>query len=213
MNGILHKSQIKYLKSLRKEKNELILKMEEYAEKNNVPILDWKSAEFLESLVQAFRPQNVLEIGTAIAYSSIRIARSLGKNDSIDTIEKSNDNIVLALKNIEESSFGDKINVIKGDALDIIPNLENNYDLIFLDADKEDYEKLFDYSLKKLNRDGVIFIDNLLWKGYAASDDVPDKYRNSTEAIRNFNNYFLENEQLFSTILPIGDGIGFGVKQ
>ena len=75
MNGILHKSQIKYLESLRKEKCELILKMEDFALKNNVPILDWKSAEFLETLVQALRPENVLEIGTAIAYSSIRIAR------------------------------------------------------------------------------------------------------------------------------------------
>ena len=117
------------------------------------------------------------------------------------------------MKYIEESGFDEKINIIKGDALDIIPNLENNYDLIFLDADKEDYEKLFDYSLKKLNKGGVIFIDNLLWKGYAASEEVPEKYINSTEAIRNFNKYFLENEQLFSTILPIGDGIGIGIKQ
>ncbi len=213
MNGILHKSQIKYLESLRKEKCELILKMEDFALKNNVPILDWKSAEFLETLVQALRPENVLEIGTAIAYSSIRIARSIRKKGFIDTIEKSKDNIELALKYIEESGFDEKINIIKGDALDIIPNLENNYDLIFLDADKEDYEKLFDYSLKKLNKGGVIFIDNLLWKGYAASEEVPEKYINSTEAIRNFNKYFLENEQLFSTILPIGDGIGIGIKQ
>ncbi|MCK9279438.1 MAG: O-methyltransferase [Melioribacteraceae bacterium] len=213
MNGILHNSQIKYLESLRKEKNQLILKMEEYARKNNVPILDWKAAEFLETLVLALRPQKVLEIGTAIAYSSIRIACSLRNDCSIDTIEKSKDNIELALKNIEESGFGDKINIVKGDALDIIPNLEEKYDFIFLDADKEDYKKLFDYSVEKLNKDGVLFIDNLLWKGYAGSAEIPEKYINSTESIRNFNQYFLASNQLFSTIVPIGDGIGLGVKQ
>ncbi|MFA7287917.1 MAG: O-methyltransferase [Melioribacteraceae bacterium] len=212
MSGILHKSQIKYLESLRKEKSELILKMEKYAEENRIPILDWKSAEFLETLIQSLRPKKVLEIGTAIAYSSIRMARSIRKKGFIDTIEKSKDNIVLALEFIEMSGFGEKINIIKGDALEIIPKLECKYDLIFLDADKEDYEKLFDFSMKKLKKKGVIIIDNLLWKGYAGSSEVPDKYKNSTESVRNFNIYFLANEKLFSTILPIGDGIGIGVK-
>jgi predicted O-methyltransferase YrrM len=66
--------------------------------------------------------------------------------------------------------------------------------------------------MKKLKKKGVIIIDNLLWKGYAGSSEVPDKYKNSTESVRNFNIYFLANEKLFSTILPIGDGIGIGVK-
>lgn len=212
MNGILYNNQIKYLESLRAEHDPLIKEMEEYAKENRIPILDWKAAEFLEQLIIIIRPKRVLEIGTAIGYSSIRIARKLKKKATLDTIEKSLDNISLASDYIKRAGLETKINLIEGDALSIMPSLNKKYDLIFLDADKQDYEKLFYYSLMLIKKGGVLFIDNLLWHGYAASSKVPNEFKNSTKIIRTFNELFLKHNAIQSTILPIGDGIGLGVK-
>ncbi len=93
-----------------------------------------------------------------------------------------------------------------------MPQLKKKYDFIFLDADKEDYKRLFDYSLVLLKKGGIIFIDNLLWHGYAASKRVPQNYKLSTKHIRDFNIVFTTQENLKTSILPIGDGIGIGVK-
>ena len=93
-----------------------------------------------------------------------------------------------------------------------MPRLKKKYDLIFLDADKEDYKKLFDYSMILLKRGGTLIVDNLLWHGYAASSRVPSNYKKSTSYIRNFNKLFMNQPNLNSVILPVGDGIGLGVK-
>lgn len=212
MSNITYPNQIEYLESLRGEPDPLIKEMEEFAQQNRVPILDWKSAELLEQIVMMIKPKRVLEIGTAIAYSSIRIARRLKKKGTLDTIEKSLDNIALASEYVRRAELTSKINLIEGDALTVMPQLEKKYDLIFLDADKEDYEKLFYYSLVLLKKGGVLFVDNLLWHGYAASSKVPTNYRNSTKAIREFNKLFMNQDALQTTIITVGDGIGLGVK-
>ena len=166
----------------------------------------------LEQFVLSSKPSRVLEIGTAIAYSSIRIARCLRKKGVIDTIEKSKDNIKKAESFIKKSKLEKKINLIEGDALEIMPNLNEKYEMIFLDADKEDYEKLFYYSLMLLKKRGIIFVDNLLWHGHAASSKVPPEYKSSTEHIRSFNKLFTSQKILKTTVIPVGDGVGIGVK-
>lgn len=213
MTRILYPAQKKYLDTFRKKEDKLIREIEEYAELHRVPILDWHSIEFIEKLILMYQPERVLEIGTAIAYSTIRIARCLNKNSSIHTIEKSADNIKMALENIEKSALAKKIKLIKGDALIIMPQMNKKFDFIFLDADKEDYKKLFDLSMLLLRKGGIIIIDNLLWHGYAASASVPEKYKNSTKHIRDFNKLFILQKNLDSMIIPIGDGLGFGVKK
>ncbi|MGD8778536.1 MAG: O-methyltransferase [Ignavibacteria bacterium] len=212
MSKIVYSRQTKYLETLRVEQDELILEMENFAVENKIPILNWNSAEFLESQILIKKPGRVLEIGAAIAYSAIRVARNLKKNAVIDTIEKSKDNIKLAKKFIKKSGLSKKINLIEGDALKIMPQLEHSYDLIFLDADKEDYQILFHYSLMLLKKGGVLFVDNLLWYGHAAAKSVPPKLKNSTKHIKEFNKLFVNFNNLKTTIVPIGDGIGIGVK-
>lgn len=212
MTKILYPAQKKYLESLRIKDDKLITEMEEYAEEHDVPILDWHSIEFIEKLILTNKPDRVLEIGTAISYSTIRIARCLSKNSVIHTIEKSTDNIKIALKNIEKSGLSKKIKLLQGDALSIMPQMNKKYDFIFLDADKEDYKKLFDLSMLLLRKGGIIIIDNLLWHGYTASTSVPQKYKNSTKHIRDFNKIFILQKNLDSMIIPIGDGLGFGIK-
>ena len=213
MSNIYYPSQDKYIRSFRKESDELLKEMEEFAKLHNVPILSWQSAEFIEQLVLMIKPKRVLEIGTAIAYTSIRIARNLKKKSAIHTIELSEDNIISAKEFIEKSGLGESIKLIEGDALSVMPRLKKKYDLIFLDADKEDYKRLFDYSMVLLKKGGIIVIDNLLWHGYAASRKVPVKYKETTNHIREFNKIFIEQPNLKSTILAIGDGIGLGVKK
>ena len=212
MSNILSEGQVEYLTSLRNQVDPLLREMETFAAENKIPILDWMSAEFLGLLVLVNKPKNVLEIGTAIGYSSIRIARKLRKKASLDTIEKSKNNIRLAKEYIKLSKPTSSINILEGDALEIMPGLNKKYDLIFLDADKEDYEKLFLYSVMLLKKGGVIFIDNLLWHGYAASKSIPVSYKKSTNIIREFNKMFMNSSSLQSTILSVGDGIGLGVK-
>jgi len=212
MTKIIYDNQLNYLSSLHISNDPLIKEMEEFAAKKGIPILDWKAAEFLEQLISTSKPKRVLEIGMAIAYSSIRIARRLQKNASLDTIEKSINNIRLAEGYISRAKLKSSINILKGDAHEIIPILEHDYDFIFLDSDKKDYERLFHYSLMLLKKGGIIFVDNLLWHGYAASKTVPASFQKSTNIIREFNKVFISNSAIRSTILPIGDGIGFGVK-
>ncbi|HPI36677.1 MAG TPA: O-methyltransferase [Ignavibacteriaceae bacterium] len=212
MKKIVCDEQLKYLERFNKEKNELIIEMEAFAAENRIPILDSNSAFFLEQLIQIQKPVRVLELGAAIGYSAIRIARNLSKKSCIHTIEKSEDNIQLAESYISRSGFANKIRLIKGEAAEIMPSLPKKYDFIFLDADKEDYKRLFDYSLVLLKKNGILFVDNLLWHGFTAASRVPKEYKRSTKMIREFNEIFLNQAGLKATILTIGDGIGLAVK-
>lgn len=212
MDKILYPSQKKYIEKVNRNTEAIISEMEQYAAENRIPILYPESINFLEQLVVIIKPKRVLEIGTAIAYSTIRIAKNLKKKSSIHTIEKSEDNIRLAESFIEKSGYGDKIKIIKGDAAEILPALKKKYDLIFLDADKEDYKQLFEQSLSLLKKGGIIFIDNLLWHGHTAASSVPAEYKLSTKLIRDFNKLFTAQVNLKTSILPIGDGIGLGIK-
>lgn len=212
MPEITNINQVKYLQRLRSPSDFLILEIEEFAASHRVPILDWKSAELLEQMIQISKPKNVLEIGTAVAYSSIRIARQLRRSGVLDTIEKSKPNIKLAKDFIKRAKLEERIKILEGDALKIMPSIDKVYDFIFLDADKQDYEKLFLFSLMLLKKGGIIFVDNLLWHGYAAAKSVPESYKSSTKIIREFNKIFLNSTAIKSAILPVGDGIGIGIK-
>jgi predicted O-methyltransferase YrrM len=212
MDKILYPAQHKYLNQFKDQNDPLIKEMEKYAADHNVPILDWQSAAFMEILIRMINPKRVLEIGTAIAYSSIRIARNLKKKGIVHTIEKSKDNIVLAKGYIKKSGFEEKIKIMSGNAFEIMPELEKKYDFIFLDADKNEYSKLFELSIVLLKKRGVIMVDNLLWHGHAAAEKVPSKHKTSTEYIRDFNKEFMSSPRLKASIIPVGDGLGIGVK-
>jgi predicted O-methyltransferase YrrM len=212
MDKILYPSQHQYLNQFKDQDDPLIKEMEKYADEHHIPILHWQSAAFLEILIRIIKPKRVLEIGTAIAYSSIRIARNLKKKGIVQTIEKSKDNIVLAKGYIKKSGVEEKIKILAGNAFEIMPELEKKYDFIFLDADKNEYSKLFELSIMLLKKGGVIMVDNLLWGGHVAAEKVPAKYKTSTEYIRNFNKEFVANSRLKASIIPVGDGLGIGVK-
>ena len=212
MKEILHAEQRNYLDSFDQETDTLLLEMEDFANKNDVPILSRDSAGLMELLIQMNNPERVLEIGTAIAYTTIRIARNLKKGSKIHTIEFSENNSRLARVYVKKSGLSKKIKLLFGDAKKVMPTLKKKYDFIFLDADKEDYQNLFEQAMKLLKKNGVLFVDNLLWHGYTASKEVPDKYKTSTKYIRDFNNIFMNHPRLKTTLVPVGDGIGLGIR-
>jgi len=213
MSKIIFQNQLQYIESFRKKDNDLLIEMEQYANENRVPILSWDAAAFMEQIIKIISPKRVLELGTAIGYTTIRIARILRKKSEIHTIEKSSDNIKLAKDFIERSGEGNKIKLLEGNAFEVLPGLKKKYDLIFLDTDKEDYMKLFQYSIILLKKGGVLFVDNLLWHGYTAASRIPRNYKTSTKFIREFNTAFMNHPSLDSIILPVGDGIGLGIKR
>jgi predicted O-methyltransferase YrrM len=212
MDKIIITTQLDYISSFRKESDDLIKEMESYAQEHNVPILSWQSADFIEQLISIKNPRRVLELGTAIGYTTIRVARNLKGKSVIHTIEKSADNVVIAKDFISRSGLANKIKLLEGDAINVMPQLKKKYDFIFLDADKEDYKRLFDYSLVLLRSGGLLVVDNLLWHGYVASARVPLKYKESTLHIREFNKIFMNQPNLKASIIPVGDGLGIGVK-
>jgi predicted O-methyltransferase YrrM len=212
---IINKEQYQYISGFRTPVSPILEEMEQYAVSNSVPILDWQAAEFLDVLMRMIKPQTVLEVGTAIGYSTIRMARIIAEEGKVFTIEKSGDNISLAEANFKRTGISEKITILKGEAQTLLPSLRQTFDLIFLDADKKDYLPLLDMLLKKLNTGGTIFVDNLLWHEYAAlpEEKIPESYRASAEYIRQFNVIFFNHPILDSVLLPIGDGIGIGVKR
>lgn len=212
MQGIIEKEQIEYLDGLRKEPDDLLKEMEKYARENLVPIIHWNAAEFLEQMISVYQPEKVLELGTAIGYSAIRIGRVLSKAAHLDTIEICKTSVEIATENISKAGLENKITIHYGNAHTKLPEIDKEYDFIFLDADKKDYIKLFFLALSKLKKGGVIFVDNLLWKGRVAQEDLEKRYKVSTACVKEFNPLFIAEETLNSSIYPVGDGVGIGIK-
>lgn len=213
MDKIIYEEQLQYLNSLKKRENDIFSEMEEYAQLNRIPILDKNSVGLFKQILAIKKPRTFLEIGTAIAYSALVAASVLNEKVIVETIEKSKDNVVKAKRYIEKSEFGKQVKILEGDALSILPKLKKKYDFVFLDADKEDYIDLFGMIVPIIKKNGILFVDNLLWHGYAAKREIPEKYIRGAENIREFNQILLNSSEFESEIYTIGDGIGIGIKK
>lgn len=161
--------------------------------------------KFLSFIVDMLKPENILEIGTYTAYASIAMAKSLKDNYKLTTIENNIELKYLIDNHIKESKLENKIDLQVGDAKKIIPELNLKFDLAFIDADKENYPDYLKIILPKMNRNGYILADNVLWSGKVAKKISPND--KETKAIHKFNKMVLENPKLENVILPIRDGI------
>ena len=186
--------------------------MEEYAKINNVPIMLPDGIDFLTKYRKDNNILNILEIGTAIGYSSIKMA-SVDDNIKITTIERDEKRYNEALKNIKETDLIDRIEVIFSDAFDV--ELDKKYDLIFIDAAKSQYIKFFEKFSKNLSENGVIVSDNLDFHGLTHLNPTDIKSRNVRGIVRKLNNYieFLKENTNFKTeFYEIGDGIAISYR-
>lgn len=211
VDAIIQREQAEYLDKLGVRNDPLLAEMEAYAAEHRVPIADREVAMFLEITARAIAAEKVLEIGMAIGYSVIHLARGMGERGIVVTIEPSDDMITTASGFFQRANLFGRVQIARGKALDVMPELTETYDLLYIDAVKEEYAQYLDLGLPRLRSGGVVVVDNLLWGGRVAQPaNAGDE--SSTVALREFNPYFMTHPELRSEILSIGDGLGYAVK-
>lgn len=210
IDAIIQREQAEYLDQLVSQRDPLLLEMEQYAAEHRVPIADREVALFLEITARTTGARKSLEIGMAIGYSVVHLARGMGERGLVTTIEPNEEMIRRASEYLDRANLMERVHIERGKALDVMPKLDQTYDLLFIDAVKEEYKQYLELGLPRLRSGGVVIVDNLLWGGRVATR-LPDEDA-STTALREFNSYFVNHPQLRAVVLPVGDGLGFGVK-
>ncbi len=201
-----------YITGKIKEKDELILELEKYAEENNVPIVTKEVAEYLKFMVDMNKSQNILEVGTAIGYSGILMARAAEKyNGKLITIEIDEERFNQANINFQRAGLKN-VRTILGDAAEEIKKLDEEFDFVFIDASKGHYREFFEDSYKLLKKDGIVFIDNIMFRGYLYKE-YPKRFKTIVRKLDEFISYLYEEFGESFTLLPFGDGIGLLKKK
>jgi len=167
---------------------------------------------FLSFISQMTQPQNILEIGTYTGYSAICLAEGMKENGQLHTIDINEELEEKALDYFEEAGLKNKIQMHTGHALEIIPELEATFDLVFIDADKENYSQYFDAVLPKLRKGGIIIADNVLWSGKVIDKKALEKDA-ETKALHAFNEKVHADERVRNLLLPIRDGLMVLIKK
>lgn len=213
LDAIVQREQAEYLDRLTVQGDPLLAEMEAYAAEHRVPIADREVALFLEITARAIKAERVLEIGMAIGYSVVHLARGMGQRGVfVETIEPNDEMIRVASGFLQRANLLSQVQISRGKALEVMPNLpDDTYDLLFIDAVKEEYSQYLDLGLPLLRSGGVVIVDNLLWGGKVAQPHSTND-DSSTLALRDFNRYFINHPELRSEILPVGDGLGYAVK-
>ena len=200
-----------YIAGKIKEKDELILEMEAYAQEYNVPIVTKEVAEYLRFLVSSYKIKNILEIGTAIGYSGILMAKEIKENNGkLYTIEIDEERYNLAQENFKKSGLSNIIS-IKGDALEEVKKINDTFDFIFIDASKGHYMEFFEDSYKLLNEGGIIFIDNIMFRGYLYKE-YSKRFKTIVKRLDSFIDYLYKRDDRF-VLLHFGDGVGLCFKE
>jgi len=212
LDAIIQHNQAEYLDRLLPASDDLLGEMEAYAAEHRVPIADREVALFLEITARAINAKRALECGMAIGYSVIHLLRGMGDGGRVVTIDPSDEMIARAESYYLRAGVRGHVAIHKGYALEVIPTLNETFDLVFIDAVKEEYRGYLDLALPKLRAGGVVICDNLLWGGQVAGEIRSNDQKASTEALREFNRYFVNHPQLRAEVLAVGDGLGYGVK-
>ena len=181
--------------------------IKEKALEEHIPIIMDDTLEVIDTYLKEMKPKRILEIGTAVGYSAICFSRYLAEDGMIDTIERDEERIAEAKANIKEMELDNKINIYEGDAVEILPTLKNKYDAVFIDAAKGKYTFFLEQSLRMLDKNGIIFADNILYKGYVLSDYNKHKQRTAVRNLREYIKQTTENTDLKTQILEVGDGL------
>ena len=182
-------------------------KIKQKALEEHIPIIMDETLEVIEKYLSKNKPNRILEIGTAVGYSAICFTEFLAENGVIDTIEREADRVEEAKKNIKLAEVENKINIYQGDAVEILPTLNQQYDVVFIDAAKGKYPFFLKEALRMINEDGIIFADNILYKGYVMSDYNKHKQRTAVRNLREYIKEVSENPDLETEILEVGDGL------
>lgn len=178
----------------------------------HIPIIMDDTLEVIDEILTKLKPKKILEIGTAVGYSAMCFSEYLLEDGKIDTIERDEERISEAKENIKKVGVAEKINIYEGDAVEILPTLEDKYDMIFIDAAKGKYPFFLKEALRMLNENGVILADNILYKGYVMSDYNKHKQRTAVRNLREYIHDVTNNPNLETEILEVGDGLAITKK-
>ena len=195
-----------------KVNKEELEKIKQKALENKIPIIMDDTLSVIYKILQESKPLKILEIGTAVGYSAICFSDYLLEGGRIDTIEREEERVYKAKENIKKVGVYNKINILFGDAVQILPTLNEKYDIIFIDAAKSKYPIFLQEALRLLNNNGIIIADNVLYKGYVMSDYNKHKQRTAVRNLREFLKELQENQNLETTILDVGDGLAIAKK-
>ncbi|MGN7399754.1 O-methyltransferase [Cytobacillus praedii] len=204
-----------YIEEIIPARPELFQRMEAYAKENGVPIMELVGIEAMIQLLRIQQPKNILEVGTAIGYSALRMAEAL-PNCKIVTIERDAERYELAEQFISEAGKEGQILIIKGDALEAEPLIKEYgpFQAIFIDAAKGQYQRFFEMYSQYLDDFGVIITDNVLFKGLVCEPEIENKRtRNLAKKIDSFNKWLMNHPDFYTTILPVGDGVAISKKR
>lgn len=184
--------------------------LRKYAIDNDVPIMNSQTKELIISILQISKPKKILEIGTAIGYSSLCFKKYTGAD--ITTIELDTTTAEFARKNFEK--YNVNVNLINDDAMKALRNIDQGFDFVFIDANKSRYLDYFKITSKLLNKGGIIIADNVLFRGEVCNDDIMEKRKNTlVKRLRNFLAYITDLENFTTSVIPIGDGLTLSVRR
>ncbi len=202
---------IRYIRASLKKSGGLIEEMEEFAKRYEVPISQPETIKLIEILIKLGRISSILEVGSAIGYSAIRMARAGAKR--IDTVEINPDAVRVARANIDKANLGDNINVIHGDAKEVLTTMDGEYDMIFVDASKGQYNEFFPNCMRMLKSGGLLISDNVLYKGMTATDELVERRKITiVRRLRAYIDMLCSHPELETDILPLGDGVALSIK-
>ncbi len=201
-----------YINGLLELKEEPADDLHRFLENKKHPVIKIDVSRFLSQTVLLKQPESILEIGTNVGYSSIVMALGM-KKGIIYSIDYRADHHQKARENFRRYGVEDKVKLLTGYASDILPQLDMNFDLIFIDADKKGYPDYLDYAAAHLNSKGIILIDNLFWKGAVIENPIPEDKRDISGSLNQLNIKFSKLSGFKAQILSVGDGLGYAVKE
>jgi len=210
---ILDERVERYLHELRPERSELMAEMEALAERDSIPIVYWETGRLLAALCRALDPV-VLEVGTAIGYSTLHMAEQLS-GGRVVTLERDPTRAEQARGFLERGGVADRVELVEGDALETIPGLDGPFDLLFVDASKGEYPRYIELAEPKLSERAFMVVDNLLMIGEVAlPEDAETRWNpDSLAAARTLNRELLQSDRWLACVLPVGDGVGLGARR
>jgi predicted O-methyltransferase YrrM len=199
-----------YLERLRPERDEVLAEMEALARLERIPIVEWETGRLLATLVAALAPERVVEVGTAIGYSTIHMARELGPSGRIVTLERDPARIAAARGFWERAGVAERIQLVEGDARESLGALEGPFEMVFLDATKTEVDEYLELLRGKLAPRCVLVVDNLLMSGEAALPERSDTAwdDDSLAAARRAARELMDSSEWLFSLLPVGDGVG-----
>lgn len=203
-----------YLQSLLPEKKDWITEMEHTASQDRIPVMDPVSMQFVLQLIRIQKPDSILEIGTAIGYSALRMA-DVSPHTKVTTIERDKQRFQLAKENVKTIGMQHRIEVVQGDALEILPELPKKaFQMIFIDAAKGHYKRFFELSHPLLKNNGIILSDNVLFRGYVTDPEqvTQSRHKKMVSKLQTYNQFISEQPSYSTSIVPIGDGVAISIK-